>query len=158
MAIDLAEKQGWTDLSPLITKIYEQPEDIWVYQRAFLYLRAQAGKPVSTNLIAEFQMLRAAGYYGSNISDEQLLASKGQILQEMDKEAIMIYAISLAVSPSGKGGNERGRKAAGDILKNLDHDAVSQRIRQLQQAEQDSPQYLQFGEVKWIANYVGISL
>jgi hypothetical protein len=143
-AIDLAEKQGWKDLTPLISRIYERPKNTWVYERAFRYLRAQGGKPVSTNLIAAADTLEAAGRYRTAVSDEQLSAVKERLLQEPDKEAVMVYTLKVAGWHSGKGGTERGRKAAADILKRLDHDTVVQRIRNLRQ--------------EWVASYLGISL
>ena len=153
-AIDLAETQGWKDLSPLITKIYERPKNIWVYERAFRYLRAQGGKPVSTKLIAVAGSLEAAGHYRSNVSDEQLSAAMDSLLQEPDKEAVMVYALKVACWHAGKGGTERGRKAAADILKGLNRDTVAQRIRHLRQ---DCPEPMR-SQVEWVAHYLGISL
>ena len=37
MAIDLTEKQGWTDLNPIVAAIYAQPKNIYVCQRALQY-------------------------------------------------------------------------------------------------------------------------
>jgi hypothetical protein len=153
-AIDLAEKQGWKDLTPLISKIHERPKNIWVYERAFRYLRAQAGKPVSTNLIAAAETLRAAGSYRSAVAEDQLSAAKERLVQDADKEAVMVYALGVAAEHSGKGGTERGRKAAAEVLSGLDRGTVVQRIRHL---GQDCPDYMR-DQVQWVAKHLGISL
>jgi hypothetical protein len=149
-AIDLAQKQGWKDLSPLIAKIYERPKNIWVYERAFRYLRSEEGKLISTNIVAAADILGAAGHYRSAVSDEQLSAAKERLVREADKEAIMVYALNVAGWHAGKGGTDRGRKAAADVLKGLDRETVTQRLRQLRQG--------MGSEIEWVANYLGISL
>jgi hypothetical protein len=153
-AIDLAEKQGWKDLSPLISKLYERPMYLGVYERAFRYLRGQEGKPVSTNIIAAADTLRAAGYWRSSVSDTQLSAAQEGLLREADKEAVLVYAIEAAILHAGKGGTERGRSAAADVLKGLDRDAVAQRLRQLRQ---DCPGFMR-DEIEWVGKYLSISL
>lgn len=153
-AIDLAEKQAWSDLNPLISKIYERPKNIWVYERAFRYLRAQAGKPVSTNLIAAANTLQAAGGYGSSVSDAEMSLAKEHLSQEPDKETVLVYALKVAAWHAGKGATERGRKAAADVLRGLDRVTVAQRIRHLRQ---DCPDYMR-SEVDWVAQALGISL
>ena len=153
-AINLAEKQGWKDLAPLISKIYERPKNIWVYERAFRYLRAQGGKPISTNLVAAAKTLEAAGYYHSIISDDQLSAAEHRLVQDPDKEAVLVYALDVAGWHAGKGGTERGRNAAAEVLKGLDRDTVVQRIRRLRHDCSES----MCREVEWMANHLGISL
>lgn len=152
-AIELTEKQGWKDFSPLITKIYERPGNIWVYERAFRYLRAEAGKLVSPDIIADAKKLEAAGHYHSDVSPVQLSAAKERLLSESDKETVLVYAIKVAAWHGGKGGTERGRAAAADILRSLDRKVVVERLRRLRQ---DCPDYMQ-PEVEWVAHYLGIS-
>jgi hypothetical protein len=153
-AIDLAEKQSWSDLKPLISKIYERPKSIWVCERAFRYLRAQAGRPVSANLVAAANTLEAAGSYRSTASDAEVSLAKEHLSQEPDKEAVLVYALKVAAWHAGKGGTERGRKAAADVLRGLDRVTVTQRIRHL---SQDCPDYMR-REVDWVAQALGISL
>ena len=149
-AIDLVEKQGWKDLSPLISKLYERPRHLGVYERAFRYLRSQEGNPVSTNIIAAAATLRAAGYWRSTVSDAQLSAAQEHLLREADKEAVLVYAVIEAVQSKGKGGTERGRRAAAAVLKGLDRDAVAQRLRQL---EEDCPRSYA-DEIEWVSHYL----
>jgi hypothetical protein len=158
-AIDFAEKQGWKDLTPLIAKIYERPINIWMFARAFRYLRGQSGKSVSTNVISSFQVLRDAGNYQSSVSDKELSAAKERLLKEPDKEALLVYALDIAGWNSGKGGSQRGREAAADVLKSLDHNKVTQRLRQLRQdASPKGWEELFQPECDWIAQYLGIPL
>jgi hypothetical protein len=151
-AIDLAEKQGWRDLSPLISRIYERPKNIWVYERAFRYLRGQASRPVSTNIVAATEMLEVAG--GPQVTDAQLSAAKASLLQEGDKEAVLVYAIKAAGWHGGKAATERGREAACEILRALDHETVVLRLRQLAQNSSGGMR----GDIEWIAKRLGIVL
>ncbi len=153
-AIDLAGKQQWKDLSPLITRIYERPRNIWVYERAFRYLRSQAGKPVSAKLIADMETLRAAGFYESDVSDSQLSAAKGRLATETDKDAVLVYAVKVAGWHAGKGGSDRGREAAGDVLKSLDREVVVKRIRQLHEDGDE----LSRSEIEWVAEYLHVDM
>ena len=163
-AIDMAEKQGWTDLNPLIEKIYEKPRSIWLFERAFRYFRAQSGKPVSTNLLAAVETLGSGGQYlysenGKKliVSDEQLAAAKTILLQEPDKEAVLVYLLEIAGGNGGKGASDRGRKAVADVLGSLDRAAVIQQLRQ------DAPSggrtfYLEQSYLEWVTNHLGNSL
>ena len=152
-AIDLAEKQGWKDLTPLIANIYERPKDVWIYQRAFQYLRIEAGKPISTNIVASANIIQRAGAWNSKATDEQLLAAKESLLKESDKEAVLVYMIEIAGSQSGKGATDRGGKVAIDVLRGLDREAVVQRIRQLQK---DSRNRMYRGEIEKVAKSLGV--
>jgi len=158
-AINLAEKQGCKDLTPLITKIYERPMNIWVLERAFSYLRGQSGRSVSTNVTSSFQVLQAAGNYQSSVSDDELAAAKERLLKEPDKEALLVHALEIAGWNAGKGGSQRGREAAADVLKSLDRETVIQRLRQLRQdaAPKGMGDLLQ-SEYDWIAQRLGISI
>ena len=156
---DVVEKQGWKDLTPLVAKIYERPNDIWQLAMAFGCLRDLSGRSVSTNVTSSFQILQAAGYNQSSVSDEQLTAAKERLLKEPDKEAVLVYALKIAGWNSGKGGNERGRRAAADVLKGLDRGSVIQRLRQLrQEAGPKGMGALRQSEYDWIAQYLGIPL
>jgi len=165
-AIDLAETRGWKDLSPLITKIYERPINIWVLKRAFCYIRNQSGKPVSTNVLADAETLRAAGkcrigndrQLQFSVSDEQLSAAKERLLLNPDKEAVLVCTLEIAGWNAGKSATDRGRKAAADVLKSLDPNTVIQRINQLRQDANASTKDLLREECDWIFHYLGISL
>jgi hypothetical protein len=152
-AIDLAEKQGWNDLDPLIARIYERPRNIWVYERAFRYLRSQAGRPVPASVIAEAEILKRAADWRSQVTDAQLASAKGQLMKEPDREAVLVYSIGIAGWNSGKGGNDRGREAAVEVLKTLDRDTVARRLRQLRQ---DCSDYMR-DEIEWAAARLGVS-
>lgn len=151
-AIDLTEKQGWKDLSPLISRIYERPKNIWVYERAFRYLRVQVNRPVSTNIVAAAQILELAA--GPQVSEAQLSAAKTSLLGQTDKEAVLVYAIKVAGWHPGKGATERGRKAACEVLDTLDRATVAQRLRQLAHNSSGAMR----GDIEWIAKRLGIAL
>jgi len=149
-AIDLAEQQGWKDLTPLIAKIYERPKDVWVYERAFRYLRVQAGKPVSTNITANADILRRAGSWDSKVTDGQLLAAKESLSKEPDKEALLVYML-IEATMSGKGVTERGREAAIDVLKSLDRETVVQRVQQFRRDSREFGRDHIETAAKWLA-------
>jgi hypothetical protein len=153
-AIDLTEAQGWKDLSPLISSIYERPKNWWVYERAFRYLRAQAGKPVSANIIADAQTLSAAGYYQTNVTDKQLSEVKKRLLKEPDKEAVLVYCIGQASTFGGKYSGDRGGLAAIDILKQLDQETVAKRVHQLLRDHDDVSGH----GFEWTAEHLGMDL
>ena len=165
-AIDMAEKQGWTDLNPLIEKIYEKPRSIWLFERAFRYFRAQSGKPVSTNLLAAVETLGSGGQYlysenGKKliVSDEQLAAAKTILLQEPDKEAVLVYLLEIAGGNGGKGASDRGRKAVADVLGSLDRATVIQQLRQGAPSGMGGRNYyLEQSYLEWVTNYLGNSL
>ncbi len=136
-ALDLAKTQDWKDSRPLILGIYEHPRNIWNYEATFLFLRNEAGRSVSTNLIADVQTVSMAGRYESKVTEAELSAAKKRLIADSDKEAVLVYCIYVACSFPGKGGTDRGRKGAIDILRNLDREVVVQRIQQFLKDCQD---------------------
>lgn len=153
-AIDLTEAEGWSDLAPFIEQIFERPRTPGSMERAFLYVRARNGKPVSPSIKAEAKVLEEAGGYRSTVTDERLYTAKQALMQESDKEAVLVYALLTGMDSPGKGGNNRGRFAAVDVLKALDRNIVEVRLRQLRQTF-DS--YLE-SRCEWLAQHLGISL
>lgn len=153
-AIDLAQEQNWTDLDPFITRIYGSPRNIWVYERAFRYLRDRAGKPVSSNLVRDVESLRKAGFYRSTISDERLSKAKEALAQNPDREAVLVYVLGVAAWHAGKGGTDRGRLAAVEILQQLPHGDVASRLRQL---HRDCEGYMR-PEIEWVTGRLGVQL
>jgi hypothetical protein len=153
-AIDLAERLAWDDLAPLIAKIYAAPRGIWVYERAFLYLRKKSGKLIARALTEDMETLRAAGYYQSKVTDAQVALAKQRLARQPDKEAVLVYAIKVAGWHAGKGGTNRGRKAAVDLLRVLNSQDVARRLRQL---FRDCDQYI-CSNIEWLAEQVGVDL
>jgi hypothetical protein len=153
-AIALAEKQAWNDLTPLISKIYEAPRDIWIYESAFAYLRRASGKSIPRSLIENMETLRAAGYYESTVTDTHLQQAKQRLTRQSDKEAILVYAIGIAGWHAGKGGNSRGREAAVDVLLGLKHQDVASRLRQL---HRNCESYMR-DQIEWLAKRVNVEL
>jgi hypothetical protein len=72
--------------------------------------------------------------------------------READKEAVMVYAIEAAIRPTVKGGTDRGRSAAAEVLKGLDRETVAQRIRQLWQ---DSGTMRD--DIEWMGKHLSIA-
>ena len=99
-------------------------------------------------------MIEAAGRHGNSVSDEALAEATATLLEEKDKEAVMVYALHVACWHAGKGGTMRGREAAASVLKSLPEEVVSQRVVQLHQA---SPSYVQ-PEIEWLMGYLKIPL
>lgn len=153
-AIDLTERKGWTDLNPLVSKIYEAPRNIWMYERAFQYLRRQSGNPVSSNLVEDAETLRQAGRNPVTVTDQQLAQAKERLTKNQDSEAVLVYAIGVAGWHAGKGGTDRGRQAAVEILRGLRREDVVSRLRQL---HQDCENYMQ-PELEWVAMQLTIEL
>ena len=153
-AIDLAEKQGWSDLNPLISKIYQSPRNIWLYERAFRHVRSQDGRPVSSNLVEEVETLRRAGYYRSTVTDEQLANAKQRLMQNSDKEAVLVYTLGVACWHAGKGGTDRGRQAAVEILLGLRREDVVGRLRQL---HRDGENYMRH-EIEWVMKHLSADI
>jgi hypothetical protein len=153
-AIDLAEKQGWNEMNPLIRKVYEAPRNIWVYERAFRYLRRQAGKAVPSVVVKDAETIEAAGFFRSEVTDAQLTVAKNHLERYPDKEVVLVYAIKIACWHAGKGGTERGRKAAAEVLRGLDPEHVIDRLRHLHRDCQD---YMR-PEIEWVAKYLSLSL
>ena len=153
-AIDLAESQGWNDLTPLIDGIYQRPRDIWVYERAFRYLRKQQSKPIPSEIVAATKVLARSGNYKNTVTDEEVRTSQKQLLGQADDEAVLVYAVNVAGGYAGKGGSDRGRKAAADVLKSLNKDSVNRRVRQLYA---DASEYLK-PEILWLAQYLNVDL
>jgi hypothetical protein len=92
-AIDLVDKQGWTDLAPLIRKIYESPQDIGgieAWERAFRYVRRQESKPIPAAVIAAEETLEHCLNYGNTVTDEQVKAAQAELSNAQDKEAALV--------------------------------------------------------------------
>jgi hypothetical protein len=153
-AVDLAEKQGWTDLKPLISKIYDAPWNIWLYERAFRYLRNQDGKPVSSNLVEDAETLRRAGWHNSTVTDDELAKAKERLSQNTDKEALLVYTLYVACWHAGKGGTDRGRLAAVEILRSHPREDVANRLSQL---HRDCEGYMR-PEIKWVAKRLNLEI
>ena len=132
-AIDLAEQEGWTDLAPDIQAIYQRPGNIWVYERSFRYLRARRGKPVPEGIHAAAETLRQAGYYQSPVTDAALAAAVQRLKRSSDREAVLVYTLYAAVPLPGKGGADRGKRAAVSVLRSLPSRLVRSRLISLQQ-------------------------
>lgn len=153
-AIDLAEKEGWTDLKPLIVMIYKTPHDYWVLERAFRYLRGAEGKPDPVEVIHCSNILEAAGVHRSKVTDEQLTVAARQLAQNSDREAVLVYTLKVAGWPAGKGGSERGRLAAVEVLRSLPREEVLNRLVQLYRDSSD----LVRREVLWVADEMKIDV
>jgi hypothetical protein len=150
-AIALAEKQGWNDLRELVATIYRNPTSIWLYEASFHCLRAFSGKPVPSDIRAATDKLRLSGAYQSTITEKELAAAQQRLLTEPDKEMVLVYALYAAGWHPGKGGTERGRKAAADILKTLPQDRVRSRLKNLRDhfdKEVNRP------EIEWVNHYL----
>jgi hypothetical protein len=131
-AIDLAEKQHWNEMLPLVEKVYERPKDIWRYERAFRYLRRNHAQwLISPKLVADFEILRRAGNYQSDVTSEQLSEAIACLKAAQDHEALLVYGINVACQGIGKGGTMRGQSAACQVLQKIDRRMLTKRIRQL---------------------------
>ena len=150
-AIDLVEKQGWHDLRPLIAHIYEHPKNTFNYERAFLYLRAQAGQPVPPNLAADSQTLCSSSEFRNTVSDAQLLGIQQRLLKEADQEAVLVYCLHPCIYGS-KGSTDRGARVAIDILKQLDRAIVTRHLRQFLRAGDPDCR----SALAWVAKQLGI--
>jgi hypothetical protein len=95
-----------------------------------------------------------SGYYQNTVTDEKLSAACAAIQSETDKETVLVYTLRVAGWHAGKGGTERGRKAAANILKDLPREMVSRRVLQLQQ---DCPDYMK-SEIEWVIRFLNIPM
>ena len=118
-AFEAVQKHGWKDLDELVKAVYEKPRNIWLYESSFRCLRALSGKPVSAEVLAAAQTLHSSGWRESPVSDKELAAAKDTLIRQDDKEITLVYALYVACQHSGKGGTERGRRAAAEVLRSL---------------------------------------
>ena len=151
-AIDLSESQKWTDSTPLILGIYRRPQNIWVYERAFQYLRKRQNRPIPADLVAAADTLARSGQNVNDVTDGQVKAAQDRLLKEPDKEAALVYLVNAAGWHAGKGSTYRGRKAAAEVLRKMDQGMVDSRVRQLY-SDSDEPQR---SEIKWLAMYLKV--
>jgi hypothetical protein len=128
-AIAAVEKYGWTDLAEPIRAIYEKPTDIWLWDSAVLYLRALAGKPVPRELREAADTVIRSGWYETTVTDRQLERAKRRLMREEDKELVLLYGLLVGLVPRGKGGTDRHRLAAAEILKSLAPQYLQARLR-----------------------------
>jgi len=118
-ALDAAQKHGWRDLGELVKAIYERPRSIWLYERSFRCLRALSGKPIPAEVVAAAQTLHRGGWRESPVSNKELESAKGELIRKGDEEITLVYALFVACQDSGKGGTDRGRHAAAEVLRAL---------------------------------------
>lgn len=127
LAMDLAERHKWTDLTPLVEGIYQRPRSLALYERAFLWLR---GKPPGGGLLSAADALIRSGFHQTKVTDDAVAGAKGRLLEDADKEAVLVLAFKVALSGAGKGGTDKGRRAGIEILRSLDASKVRERISQ----------------------------
>ena len=154
-AIDLAEKQRWTDLKPLIQRIYQQPQNIPAYERAFRYLRKQEGKEVSVKLIDAANILATSSRSKNKVTAGQIEKAKERLLREPDKEALLVYGILAVGQNTGQAGNAKVHKIAANLLEQLDRSTVTARLQQLYR---DADNDCAMSEIEWIAKLLRVSL
>ncbi|MGD0093278.1 MAG: hypothetical protein ABSE73_25465 [Planctomycetota bacterium] len=127
-SIEMAEQQKWRDFDPLIQALYDGPPEVWTFKSSFQYLRRVAEKPVAPKLEQAFETLSASGEWGSTLSDAELAGAVALLKKQEDKDALLVYALKVACWHSGKGGTDRGRLAAIEVLRSLDVDRVKKQI------------------------------
>ncbi|MFA5140394.1 MAG: hypothetical protein WC728_14270 [Elusimicrobiota bacterium] len=119
-AMDSAGKE----MAPLVERIYQRPKSLTLYEKAFLWLRG----PLDPGLFAAADTLIRSGLYQTEVTEEQAAAAKKRLLEDADKEAVLVCAFKVALSGSGKGGTDRGRRAGVEILRSLDPVEVRKRV------------------------------
>jgi hypothetical protein len=144
-ALALAEAQGWKDLADVVQAVYEHPDSIYVHEESFRCLRSFAGKGVPPHIAADTQLLSKAGEWQSDVSEVELAAAKQRLVNEPDREAVLVYAVTVAGWHSGKGGNERGRAAAAQVINAIDRKMVLSTLRKLEGKD----------EVDWLIRFLG---
>ena len=129
-AMDLAEQHHWTDLAPAVERIYLHPRGLALYERAFRWLRSVKGQPVDPGLFAAADTLVRSGFYRAQVGDGEVDSARKRLLEDADKEAVLVCAFKLALAGSGKGGTDKGRRTGVAILRSLDAGRVRERIDQ----------------------------
>ncbi len=153
-AIDVAETRQWTDLKDLVTAISQRPKNIWILERAFRYLRRQEGKDIPASIETAVQTIAAAGQHESPVTDRQLAAAIAILEAAPDQDASAVYLLRIACWHAGKGGSDRGRLAAVEVLRKLTSDLVLPRLQQLRL---NGPR-LNRVEVEWVMTQLGIPI
>ena len=126
--IDVVEQNGWKEFDPLILEIYRHPPDVYLYKRAFLYFYKQRGMDIPNDLIEASKIIMSSGFYNNMISDNELERAKTILWHQADMELTLVYALEIANTYS-KGGSDRGRLSAIDVLKKLDRNLVYSRLK-----------------------------
>ena len=155
-AINLTEQQGWKDFDNLILNIYQYPSDIWLYKRAFLYLKKQSRETVPNNFAKASEILYQSGTYSNIVSDQELENAKQILFNYPDKEMVLVYVLETACRHAGKGGTDRGRIEAIDILKALNQNMVCTRLKSFNFHPINKNLYKQ--ELDWVADKLGLSI
>lgn len=126
--IDVVEQNGWEDFDPLILEIYRHPPDVYLYKRAFLYFYKQRGMEIPNDLIEASKIMISSGYYNNKVSEKELAYAKTVLLHQQDKELAFVYSLEIATTYT-KGGSDRGRLAAVDVLREIDKNLVFSRLK-----------------------------
>lgn len=143
-AISAVDRNGWADLVPSIRNIMEEPLDIWVYEAAFRYLRAQDGRPIPVHIIEDTEILHRAGLAKTDITDRQLDDTKKRLIAEKDKEPVFVYVITVGARKT-RNGIARGRNAAAYIISNMDRAFVQKELAKFKGSE----------DLRWLTDRLG---
>ena len=144
-AIALTEKHGWKDFTDLIQTIRQKPDNIWANQAALGCLRSFSGKPVPADIVKNAEILFQGGVWKSGITDEALTAAKRELVSSPDQEAVLVYSVTVAGWHSGKGGTDRGRTAAVEVIRAMPKEMVDAELAKLKGKN----------EVGWIVSHLG---
>jgi hypothetical protein len=143
-AISAADRNNWTDLAPLVRSILDKPSNIWTYEAAFRYLRAQEGKPIPVHIIEDAEILHRAGLAKTDITDAQLEETKKRLITEKDAPPVLVYVITVGARKT-KGGIARGKNAAAEIIRNMDRDFVQKELAKFPDSE----------DLRWLTDRLG---
>ena len=127
-AIQLAEDNDWPEAKPLIQQIYQHPGSVFVYQRAFFYLHGLKEEELADDFIDAWMTIASSAYKENKITEEALEQAKQRLINEQDKELVLVYTLIAACLTEGRGASNRGQLAALDVLKTLDRAMVKSRL------------------------------
>ena len=129
--LDLAEKEGWTDLSPFIEAIYARPRSLATYEASFRCLRALSGRLVPDDFLAAVRTVEEDAAGDDRNAKARLATATDRLLRETDKELLTAYAFRLALWDGPTPGRVRRLGAA--LLASLEQVRVRERLRRFQE-------------------------
>ncbi len=151
-AIALAERQGWDDMIPGLDATVKNPRNVTLMERAYRACRKLSGNPVSGRLAAGANTMMQAGRQGSRVTEAQLDEARGAFIEEKDRDAVLVYAMTVAATAEPKAGSKRGRRAAAEFLRVIDRKKVASRLHRLMK----NGNAFDREAVEWLMGYLGV--